>query len=220
MSKTINPYWKARLFWLFMIIMAILAFWVSGCNSAKIAARKNQQAIDRVLTNPQLLQTAYSHGAELWPCANDTSFIFKEGKTDTVPFPVIIDTTDRRRIKDSLMAGLIQPMQDECNEKIKKAFDLGVQITAKELSKIKIPIRQPDTLAGYIVDRRMATTLLDTINKRNTEVAYWRGKADEWQKATDDKQAERIRLFWLLLAVIALFVGSNVAWVLYKTRKP
>lgn len=220
MRKTINPYWKARLFWLFMAIVTIIAWLASGCNPAKVAARKDQQALDRVTTKPSLLQAAYARGAELWPCANDTTFVLKPGRPDSVWFPVMFDTADRDRIKDSIMAGMVGPMQDECNDKIKKAFDMGVEVTAKEFARIKIPVYRPDTLAGYIVDRRLAKNLLDSLNERRKDVAYWQGRAAEWENSYGKQVSEKLRLFWALLAVIALFVGSNVAWVLYKTRKP
>lgn len=220
MKKTINPYWKARLFWLFMIIAAVLAWTFSGCSPAKVAARKDQKAIDRVLTSPQLLQTAYARGAELWPCANDTQFVMKPGRIDSLYFPVMYDTTDRERIKDSLLDGIVSPFQDQCNEKIKNAFDLGVEVTAKEFAKMKIPVRRPDTLAGFIVDRNLAKALLDTIGKKKQEIAEWKGRAAESEKTAAKEAAQKYRLFWLLLLSVALLVGSNVAWVINKTKKP
>lgn len=57
-------------------------FWASSsCNPAKIAARKDAKALDRVQTNPNLLQTAFARGLQLWPCINDS--IVKKGDTVT-----------------------------------------------------------------------------------------------------------------------------------------
>ncbi len=218
--KTVNPYWKARIFWAFLIGIAAALFMCASCNPEKIAARKDRKALERVETNISLLNDAWTKGSAIWPCANDTSFVFRPGKTDSIYFPVMYDTADRDRIKDSIMAGMVQPMQDECNEKIKKAFDLGMEVATKEVAKIKIPVRRPDTLAGYIVDRELAKSLLDTLAQKKQDIFYLKGRSDQWQAEAAKQLSEKLHLFWWLLAAVALLVGSNILWVFAKFKKP
>lgn len=225
MKKDINPNfitWLLNTVSIVVIvgIVLLLLTAVFSCNPAKQAARKDQKALDRVMTSPSLLKTAYGRGAELWPCANDTTFIFKPGRIDSMYLPVMFDTTDRDRIKDSILA----IANDDCNDQVKAAFDMGVDVTEKKYSKIKVPVYRPDTLAGFIVDGTLAKRLMDSLHEKDKLLSNWSGRAEEWAKWAAKTEAvnqkKQSTQFWVIVGLVVALILSNGAWAYFKFKKP
>jgi len=199
--------WLVRVF--VIAVGVLIAFLLlSSCSEAK----KNQKALDRVETNPELLRSAFARGLELFPCANDSVFITKPGKIDSILLNVLlpIDTANRTRIKDSLLSNILQPLQDICNEKIKAAYDLGIATSANEFSKIKIPVKSPDTIGGVVVDRRLVKSLADTIVKKELIIAGYNGVLSEVRSNLSAQKKETNKWKWYFWLSVAGLVASHV----------
>jgi len=207
MGKTINHRLKPYIIALLVLLVWLLLF-LCSCSEVK----KNQKALDRVETNPELLRSAFARGLELYPCATDTTFITKQGKVDSIPYNVLIkiDTTNRSRVKDSLLSNILQPLQDICNEKIKSAYDLGVSTATNEFAKIKIPIKAPDTIGGVVVDRRLVKSLADTIIKKELIIAGYNGVLSEVRTNLSEQKKETNKWKWYFYLSIAGLIASHV----------
>ena len=205
MNHKIQPYLYALLF---LIALSIILF-LTSCSTVKQTERKDNKALDRVMTNSKLLNTAFARGLELNPCINDTNVIYKEGKTDSV-FITVPKIISDNRVRDSLLKSL-EGVQDICNERIKEAFDLGVTVTSQELSKIKVPTQRIDTIKYKIVDRLMIKMLEDTVNSQHNQLAYKTGQIDQLQSDKKQLQKRSNRTLYWAIGIVILAVLSHIA---------
>ena len=200
--KTINPNIKPYLFWLLMLL-ALLIILFTSCNPTKIAARKDAKALDRVETSLPLLSAAFRRGLELYPCVNDSVTVFIKGKTDTLKN--FIDTTNRERIKDSLLDNIVLPLQDICNEKIKSAYDLGFNEAIKGFPKDKLVVRV-DTFRSSILDKLIKDMLIDSLNVEHNRGSFKSGVINAQQAHIVAQNKELRGKGWYLLGLGLLLV--------------
>ena len=189
------------------MLLALLIILFTSCNPTKIAARKDAKALDRVETSLPLLSAAFRRGLELYPCVNDSITVFIKGKTDTLTKPYFIDTTNRERIKDSLLDNIVLPLQDICNEKIKSAYDLGFEQAIKGFPKDKLVIRV-DTIRSSVLDKLIQKMLIDSLNAEHQRSAFKDGVINTQQTHISAQNKELIEKGWYILGLGLLLVIS------------
>ena len=133
-----------------LIVLILIAF--AGCNPAK-----------RLLKEHRDFEQIGSEWAKLHPCANDSTFIFSEGRIDSFYVPVpVTDTAGLRLVIDSVKKAIALKYianKTDCNSQVNEAFTTGYQRAWYLCGKIKIPIKEPDTIKAAVVDRRTEKAL-------------------------------------------------------------
>lgn len=71
MPKTVNPYWRKRLFIIAILLVALLV-WLCSCNPTKKIERDDNKAVSRVEAKVELLNRVGEQYRQLKPCSNDT----------------------------------------------------------------------------------------------------------------------------------------------------
>lgn len=177
-----------------------IAFFISvlvACNPVKRVlndADKYNQVKDSVI----------ARGA----CVNDTFFVFKPGKTDTV----LVSVPFEKKVVDVLLLkkaidSAVNKNDELCLNGLEQSYNFGYNDAIDSMRKIKVPVKRPDTLKGFVRD----SSLLDLLHR-----GYMKQLADssikiisiENKLAATEKDAavwkEKARKrFWYLFCLIA-----------------
>lgn len=157
--------------------------------------------MERVSANRSLLNQVKPLIDSLWPCINDTAREFIKGKIDSIPYnvyvPVLIDTSDRKRIIDS-----ISLQQKSCSSAVEEGYNQGFKAAQKKYSSIKVPVPTPDTIRLKIIDNRKLDIANATLSNVLKQAAISQSAADKYRK-------ERNILFWIIL-VLTLGIGIGL----------
>lgn len=133
-----------------LIILLLILF--AGCNPAK-----------RLLKEHADFEHIGTEWAKLHPCANDSVWTFAEGRIDSFPVPVpVTDTAALRLVIDSVKKAIalkIIATNADCDRQVNEAFTTGYDRALYLCAKIKIPIKEPDTIKASVVDRRTENAL-------------------------------------------------------------
>lgn len=93
MRKTINPYWKARLFWAFLIVVTVIAFMCSGCSTI-------ERSKQRVLLDPKARHEVFLDELTRFPCDSDSSLNYLRGSIDSASLNGYRDFLNKITLKD------------------------------------------------------------------------------------------------------------------------
>ncbi len=171
--------------------------------------------VKRVLNNAekynQVKDSVIARGA----CVNDTLYVFKTGKTDSVfvrvPFvKKVVDSFLLRKAIDSA----VNKNDELCLTGLQESYNFGYNDAIDSMRKIKVPVKRPDTLKGYVRD----SSLLDLLHRgykkqlsdSSSKILKLENKLAAAEKdAAVWKEKARKRfwyLFWLIAAVsVVLF---------------
>jgi len=138
-------------------ILLLITF---GCNPAK-----------RLLDDHKDFETIGNEWAIMHPCANDTAYTFLAGRIDSIFIAApVTDTLNFKTLVDSVkreIALKYKASNADCNRQVNEAFTTGYEQAKYVFSKIKIAVKQPDTLKGTVVDNRL---LAAARSRENTAV--------------------------------------------------
>jgi len=175
------------------VFLLSILFISTSCNIEK-RVEKNEKAFDNI----------GKRWLGLHPCANDSSYIYIEGKRDSIPFliPVLVkDTIEIRKQIDSLNIYLerkYNKQRADCANQVRESYNAGYQkaesVWKDKLSKIKIPLPVIDTIKITLKDRQQIKLLNDDLNESQKQLADIKVKLEKYQGKTDK---------WFLLFIIA-----------------
>jgi len=194
------------------ILLAILMIFLSfGCNPS----RQIQKAEQRVLLDPVARHNVFLKELQFYPCANDSIRIFIPGK----PRYESILTLTEVPIFDSFAYKIaIQNVDDQCNDRIKEAFDLGVDYASSEFKKIKV-VRAVDTFKYSIIDNQIIKLVQDSLTKAEKHIYGLDQQNIIQRERLDERRKESEKyLIWFILSIVIL-VGSNLLWFKIKLGK-
>jgi len=178
-------------------VLFILSLSTSSCNIEKRIERQ-QDVFDNI--GKKWLQ--------LHPCANDSTFIYIPGKTDSIPLVIPI------LVKDSV---LIEYIIDSINEsyrndyatkdkdfkvEITRSYNLGYEMaTVKwkdKISKIKIPTTKTDTIKIALQDKQIINLLKSDLAKATQQI-------NDCKRQYEEKKGSARS--WFLLFLIASIIA-------------
>ena len=211
--KTINPYWKVRILWAFLV--ALLAFLLFACNPA----RQIEKAEQNVISHPQSLRKVGLVWLSFNPCANDSVVTYLPGRIDSILIDKIVkvpvmDTNNNSAIVDSLR----DVYADDCNRAINAAFDLGMETAGKEFAKIKIPVKRPDTAKYMILDKQAWKLLDDSLQRAERRIAGLEQKCVSQREITNDYKHSSDRWLRYFLIICIVCVSTNAIWIYSKFK--
>lgn len=186
---------------LFIIICVLFA-----CNPVK-----------KVLNNPDHYNRVKDSVIARGACVNDTTYVYKPGRIDSVPFPVPIvkkevDPLLLQRAIDSA----VNKNDELCLYGLQESYKFGYNDAIDSIRKLKQAVKQPDTLKGYVRDSALLDVLHRSYQKQladsssliqatKTKLLAAEAAAAEWERKAK-------KLFWYLW----LFVGGLLIAVFRK----
>lgn len=203
-------------------LLPIIGFFILfSCNPAKKVILEDNKAIERVKAKRSLIDSVKMAVLDLYPCSNDTTTVFKKGKTDTVKIkeliPVIVsDPETRKKVTDSLT----ELHSKDCDKAILLSYDAGYNNAKIDFGKLKIPVKNPDTLASTVIDRQLEKALRQQIEEEKRKNAYSEGVIKQLNETISAKDKKANKDFWWLIAAISFGVISNAAWLFFKIKTP
>lgn len=189
--KTIVRYGNIVYYLLAALLVASL---FSGCNTAARLAKKNKQFEDAV--------NAY---IAAHPPRIDTSTVYIQGRTDTVPvFIPVPDENKLQQVKDSLQKALYNKYADkqqDCNRQVNEAFNTGYEQARYEMQQaFKSKPARVDTFLKIVYNT-------DAVNNLQKIVAV---------KTALLTKAESETKKWLLWCMISIAVNALLLFLLIK----
>lgn len=219
MRKTPNPHAIRFIINLIAAIAVILlvTLILYGCNTPKQIERKDQAAVDRVSAKRPLLDKIAPAIFALYGNGSDTVLTFLPGGIDSIPYPVPqFDEKAKQKTIDSLT----ELHSDSCTEIAKNAYEMGFDYATEAIRNMKLPVKRPDTAVYNIKDQQLHGLYEQHIKDLNADKSKLKGQVQQMEKQIIAGNQRERGLFWLIIAAVALLVGSNLYWIVNKFKKP
>lgn len=191
---------------------------LGGCRAAR-EAKKDEQAIARILGKKELSDKMFAALEISHPCKPITTTIIKKGKDSFIYIPkLVLDAVAYQKLKDSLLSNL-EKVNDECGVSVaiaaSDAYNKGFDAATKLYANRPIPFHTPDTTITSEQDGRK----IDQLEKERDVL---QGMYNQSEKgATIASHEAKNRLWWIVALCVAL-CGSlfwNVKGVFRKIPK-
>ncbi len=203
----------------FVLIWGLITAIFSGCVSEKKLLDK---ATMRVLTNKSAFDSVGRVFVELHPCLNDSAPpVIRPGRIDSVPVIIqvpVFDSFAQIMTIDSVKAAY----SGECNSAIdaayKKGFTNGAMAATNEFSKMKIPVKQPDTAIYNIKDRQLERINAETISELNKQVEYHKGVNTQIVTQNNKSASQRDMYMMLFYGSWVVAIGVGI-FIFYNKKK-
>lgn len=201
---------------IYFILIVLLLIMVFSCNPAKVAARKDEKALNRVTASRPLIDRMKTVVMDLYPCANDTFAVWIPGGVDSIPYPTpVLDSAQRRKIIDSLNT----VFTSDCDVAINASYEAGYKNALIDLQKGKFAAKRPDTLQQTIVDKQRQNSDREYLVKLKIENANLQGQLSEKDKRIKEAIKEQRTWYWWFISAASLLVLTNAFWIFLKLKK-
>jgi hypothetical protein len=196
---------------LVVIILFLIGAILHGCSPEKRAARLDKKSLDRVVTNPVLLNDAANAYLQVHPCLETVTIDSVVIKHDTlpakvikIPYPV---TQFKTKIIDTLIDGI-------------SVYADSTGIVVKNLNGVVT-----DSVIKYItkVDQSLVNRLMDSLVEKGKLITYYQGKYEELQDQKNELSKENTKLHLIIIGLSVILILSlffNVKGLIGKIALP
>lgn len=185
-----------------------MIFLTFSCNPSK----QIQKAEQLVLLNPSARHNVFLKELQFFPCANDTFTTYIRG-TDTLLSEVPVFDSFAYQMA---LSNVMDANDNTCNERVKEAFDLGVDYAGAEFKKIKVRV---DTFKYSIIDNQIIKLVQDSLTKAERRIYGLDQQNIIQRERLDERRKESEKyLIWFILSIV-IMVGSNLMWFKFKLGK-
>jgi len=191
------------------ILLALLMIFLSfGCNPS----RQIQKAEQMVLLNPVARHNVFLKELQFYPCANDTFTTYIRGIDTLLSEVPIFDSFAYK----TALSNVMDANDNTCNERVKEAFDLGVDYAGSEFKKLKVRV---DTFKYSILDNQIIKLVQDSLTKAERRIyGLEQQNIIQRERLNERKKEAEKYLLWFIGAIVVL-VGSNLIWFKFKIGK-
>jgi hypothetical protein len=182
---------------IFLLCLFLTTIYLLSCNLEKRIER-NQKKLDRI--------------GKLWlkthPCANDSSFVYVPGKTDSFYLPItelVPDTIQTKILIDSLIR-----LSINCDKEIKSAYATGYAKSTKDwrakLSQTKI-VSRVDTVKISVKDNQQEKILLADCTEKDAQLSELHLMYEK-QKRKSDKW-----FLWFIISCLCFIISHSFKFI-------
>ena len=196
-----------------LIMLSVILFTMGGCN----AARQIEKSEQNVITHPQSLRKVGLIWQELNPCANDSTIQFIPGKTDSVYLHDIISQKELV-IDSTALDSILLNNSSVCNEKIKAAFDLGLETATNGFNKMKIPVKRPDTAKYIVLDKRAWNLLDDSLQRAERHIYGLDQQGVDNRESLANSRKTANKWLWYFIGACVIGLTTNAIWIYTKIK--
>lgn len=200
--KDVTPTWQRILKAIFFIVVvAVIIFFVSGCNVEKRAIRQQDKAYGITVSTPRTFTDAINLWFSIHKQDTSVKVIITEPKVIEVKVPQLMkDTTGRQHLIDSVRKA--NEKEIDCGRAASDAYDLGWDECEKEYLANPVKAKCPPDTTRILQLNSEIRRWQDSSTQKSKELAAKDGIIQELRSSASENKSEISSLKWKLVGAI------------------